>query len=148
MAKTPRPPVWKEPPPEGISVYRFVEVEDRNPDRLVAHFKSDAEEEKEPFDPREKAYPELLDGMSTFKTLEHARREFERIHRNYGEETTMPRYVAEVRITPGKGFMYEDLGSRARPKGHQTLKGSPRRLAEAVVKVYPVQRNADQNMES
>lgn len=98
-------------------------------------FRSDRESGKSPFR-REKAFPELRDGMSAFKSEKAARAQWERIRsaaESRGQQVRAGNYIAEVFLEPGEGFDVEDLGE---PDGHLTIWGDAAKLASAVRRIY------------
>lgn len=102
---------------------------------LVTDFRSDRDSGKSPFR-REKAYPELRDGMSVFGSLEAARAQWQTVYdaaTARGQEVRMGNYVAEVELR-ADGYSLEDLGE---PDEHLTIWGEPSRLAGAVCRIYP-----------
>jgi hypothetical protein len=79
--------------------------------------------------------------MSVFRTRAHAvtTRDAIREHlaRKEGVAPTTLQigdYIARVRLEPGEGFAYEDLGQL---DGHMTLWGDPVKLVEAVADITP-----------
>jgi hypothetical protein len=119
---------------ETVDAHRFVHPADPADERLADDFRSDREMGKRPSE-REKRIPELLDGMSAFKTLEQARTERKLIVDRVGEDKVrIPPNVARVRLVHGRGFSYEDLCD---PTGHITIWGEAGRLAAAVVDICP-----------
>jgi hypothetical protein len=103
---------------------------------MVNEFRSDREAGKRPFS-REKAFPELQDGMSTFGTLEAARAQWDRIQQaagRRGQKVELGDYIAAVRLQPDCGFSLEDLSE---PDQHLTIWGDPATLAAAVCRTYP-----------
>jgi hypothetical protein len=117
-------------------VYRFAKVGAADDPALRDDFLSDRDSGKRPLR-REKAYPELRDGMSTFGSLEAARVVWRVIHdaaRLRGQEVELGRYIAEVNLEPNSGFDVEDLHE---PDEHLTIWGEPDRLVAAVRRIYP-----------
>jgi hypothetical protein len=117
-------------------VYRFAKVEALDDPALRDDFLSDRESGKRPLR-REKAYPELRDGMSTFGSLEAARVVWRDIHgaaTRRGQAVELGEYIAEVSLEPDCGFDIEDLHE---PDEHLTIWGEPDRLVEAVRRIYP-----------
>ncbi|MHB8660218.1 MAG: hypothetical protein ACYC91_20225 [Solirubrobacteraceae bacterium] len=103
---------------------------------LRADFLPDRDSGKRPLR-RDKAYPELRDGMSTFGSLEAARTVWRDIHtaaRRRGQEVELGEYIAEVDLEPGGEFDIEDLQE---PDEHLTIWGDPDRLVAAVRQTYP-----------
>lgn len=99
-------------------------------------FASDRDSGKRPLR-REKAFPELRDGMSVFGSLAAARTLWQMVYEAAaarGQEVRMGNYVAEVELIPDQGYLLEDLGE---PDEHLTIWGDPARLAGAVGRIYP-----------
>jgi hypothetical protein len=125
------------------SVYRFVHASTIDAPALTADFVSDREAGKPPLGRREKMYPELRDGMSTFGSLNAARGVWQSIREaaeSRGQAIKAGHFVAEVLLTAGQGFDVEDLGE---PDEHLTIWGAPDRLAAAVQAVYPASTSND-----
>ena len=119
-----------------MTAYRFVHVETVDDPPPVEDFLSDRETGKRPLD-REKVYPELRDGMSMYGSLDAARavwRDVLEAATARGQAVRMGYHVAEVVLTPGNGYDYEDLGE---PDEHLTIWGDPAALAGAVARIYP-----------
>jgi hypothetical protein len=117
-------------------VYRFTHTESTNDPRLRDDFRSDRESGKRPF-AREKAIPELQDGMSMFGSLDAARtrwRDMAEIAASRGEDVRAGYFIAEVLLRPENDFALEDLGE---VDEHLTVWGDPDRLAGAVTRIYP-----------
>jgi len=117
------------------TVYRFVHAASTDDPELVEDFRSDRDSGKSPFR-REKAFPELRDGMSTFGSLEAARALWQTVFvaaTARGQEVRMGNYIAEVELGPDEGFSLEDLDE---PDEHLTIWGEPARLAAAVGRIY------------
>jgi len=122
------------PVAESRTVYRFVRVPSVDDEALADDFVSDRVTGKRPLR-REKAYPELTDGMSVFGSLGAARAERERIRaaaEKRGQEVRIGAYVAEVELLPDHGCSLEDLGE---PDEHLTIWGNPAQLAGAVRRI-------------
>ena len=120
---------------EPRTVYRFARIGNADDPDLENEFLSDREAGKRPFS-REKAVPELRDGMSTFGSLEAARErwhEMSEIAAARGQPVRAGNFILEVELTPGSGFLLEDLGE---PDEHLTIWGDKTRLAQAVTRVY------------
>jgi hypothetical protein len=103
---------------------------------LVEEFRSDRESGKRPF-AREKAIPELQDGMSVFASLDAARDRWQEMHEiatQRGQAVRAGHHIAAVELTPECGFSLEDLNE---PDQHLTMWGEKSRLAGAVVRIYP-----------
>ncbi len=126
-------------PDETRDVYRFVHtarVDDS--ESLVRDFESDRERGKAQRG-RARAIPELHDGMSVFRDLDLARerwRDIAAIARNRGEAVRVGDFVAQVRLTGGQAFSYEDPGDL---DGHMTLWGDKVKLASCVVDIVPAE---------
>jgi hypothetical protein len=103
---------------------------------LVDDFQSDRVTGKRPFR-REKVYPELQDGMSTFGSLSAARAQWKSVSEaaaKRGQAVRMGHFIAAVELEPDLGFSIEDLNE---PDEHLTIWGDPARLAGAVHRIYP-----------
>lgn len=130
------PSLDRRPVTESRSVYRFVHVESESDDPPAEDFRSDREAGRQARSAREKAYPELLDGMSVFGSLDAARRRWADVHAiaiARGERVRLGDHIAEVVLDPEGGYMLEDLHE---PDEHLTLWGDPVRLAAAVERLY------------
>jgi hypothetical protein len=138
----PPQPLDRRPVSEEMTAYRFVHVESVDDPAPVEDFLSDRETGKRPL-AREKAYPELQDGMSMYGSLEAARAVWQDVYEAVtarGQEVRLGDYVAEVVLTPGNGYDYEDLGE---PDEHLTIWGDPASLADAVDRIYPAETPSD-----
>lgn len=105
-------------------------------------FRSDRAKDMRPLR-REKVYPELMDGMSVFGSLEAARDRWETIRcaaDKRGQEVRVGYFIAEVVLSAGEGFEIEDLSE---PDEHLTIWGDAAKLAAAVCRVYPAESNLD-----
>lgn len=108
----------------------------------MSDFRSDRDSGKPPFR-REKAFPELRDGMSVFGSLKAARAQWRTVYEaasKRGQEVRMGNYIAEVEMAADQGFSLEDLGE---PDEHLTIWGEPSRLAGAVGRIYPAAINSE-----
>jgi hypothetical protein len=104
--------------------------------------RSDRETGKRPFS-REKAIPELQDGMSMFASLNAARerwKDMERVATERGQEVRAGYFIAELLLRPGCGFQLEDL---CEVDEHLTVWGDPDELVAAVQAVYPAKNSAE-----
>lgn len=111
-------------------------VADIDDSALVDDFQSDRTAGKPPFR-REKVYPELRDGMSTFASLEAARAVWEKVSAaaaKRGQAVRMGSFIAEVELGPDLDAAVEDLGESDE---HLTIWGNPAQLAGAVSRIYP-----------
>lgn len=129
-------PLDRRPVEEPRTVYRFVHVDDVDDPKLVEDFRSDRESGKRPV-PREKAIPELQDGMSTFGSLSGARDQWQTISEAAAKRDQAVRvgyYIAEVELVPDRGYSVEDLDE---PNEPLTTWGEANRLAEDVRRIYP-----------
>jgi hypothetical protein len=91
---------------------------------------------------REKAYPDLMDGMSVFGSHKAARERWETIRQaadQRGQEVRVGYFIAEVMLAPGQGFEIEDLGE---PDEHLTVWGDAAKLTAAVRRIYPAESNS------
>jgi hypothetical protein len=127
-------------PAAGIEVFRFVHVSDPADSQLRADFLSDRAKGKTPLG-RSARIPELLDGMSVFRSLENARRRWDQIAtkvraKDPSREILIGEFVARLRLKPGLDLMYEDL---ADDDGHMTLWGQPDVLLEATDEIVPAE---------
>lgn len=89
-----------------------------------------------PYFRREKRYPELLDGMSAYDSLESATARWDQcrsIAIQRDEPIQVGEYIAEVELTPGDEFWIEDLHEI---DGHLTIWGEASRLAAATRRIY------------
>ena len=123
-------------------VYRFVHTADPADPALPDDFKSDKDAGKTP-GRRETAYPELMDGMSTFGSLSKARERwatFKRAAEKRGEQLMLGDFIAEVKLAPDQGFDAEDLKRRDE---HLTTWGDPAHLSQAVSRIYPAEVKED-----
>lgn len=134
----PRRPRWTTvlAPDDALEVFRFVHHEDLDPLVLEDDFLSDAAKGKTPRG-RSVKFPELMQGMSAFRSLDLARErwaDLALLAQRRGEEPRVGSFVAKVVLAPGEGFDYDDLG---RPDGHLTIRGDAVKLAGAVVEIVP-----------
>lgn len=116
-------------------VYRFVHVEAIDDPRLREQFLSDRENGMTPFFRREKRYPEILDGMSAYRSLDEAAVRWEQcraIAERRNEPIQVGNFIAEVELSPDQGFAVEDLEEE---DGHLTIWGDPDRLAGATRRI-------------
>lgn len=121
----------------ATEVYRFVHVPDAGDPRLIGDFLSDRSRGKKPLG-RAERIPELLDGMSVFRSLATARRRWEdieaRVRRKNPDGTIkIGEYVARLVLEPDGDFLVEDLGDA---DGHMTIWGNPKKLMAAVVEIH------------
>ena len=103
-------------------------------------FRSDREKGSAPLR-REKAYPELLEGMSVFGSHGAAQTRWETIRQaaeRRGQQVRVGYFIAEVALVPDEGFEIEDLGE---PDEHLTVWGDADKLAAAVRRIYPAESN-------
>lgn len=103
---------------------------------LIDDFASDRSAGKRPF-AREKTFPELQDGLSTFGSLAAARARWQdmaRIAAQREQEVRAGRFIAELLLRPDLGFALEDLGE---VDEHLTIWGDPEKLAAAVRAIHP-----------
>jgi hypothetical protein len=142
MPMEPPQPLDRRPVTEQVIAYRFVHVETVDDPPPVEDFLSDRDSGKRPL-PREKAYPELRDGLSMYGSLEAARavwRDVSEAAAARGQEVRLGNHVAEVVLTPGHGYDFEDLSE---PDEHLTIWGDPASLAGAVDRIYPAETPSD-----
>lgn len=81
--------------------------------------------------------------MSVFGSLEAARAQWQTVYEAAsarGQEVRMGNYIAEVELTPDRGFCLEDLGE---PDEHLTIWGEPSRLVGAVGRIYPAGKDSN-----
>jgi hypothetical protein len=138
----PPQPLDRRPVTEQMTAYRFVHVETVDDPPPVDDFVSDRDAGKRPLR-RERVYPELQDGMSMYGSLDAARAVWQEVSEAAaarGQEVRMGNHVAEVVLTPGKGYDYEDLDE---PDEHLTIWGDPASLADAVDRIYPAETPRD-----
>lgn len=117
-------------------MYRFVHADSLQDPYLPMDFVSDLEAGKSPFR-REKAYPELREGLSMFGSATAARAQWEAIRaaaEKRGQEIRAGHYIAEVVLEPGLGFEIEDLRE---PDEHLTIWGDCVQLAMSVRRIDP-----------
>lgn len=125
-----------------MTAYRFVHVESVDDPVPAEDFLSDLETGKRPLR-REKVYPELQDGMSMYGSLDAARAVWQPISEAAaarGQEVRMGDHIAEVVLTRGNGYDYEDLGE---PDEHLTIWGDSASLAGAVARIYAAETPSD-----
>lgn len=121
-------------------MYRFTRCASKNDPHLREDFLSDRESGKRPA-ARERAIPELQDGMSTFGSLAAAQarwldlREFASAR---GEAVRAGYYIAEVVLRPGIGFELEDLDE---VDEHLMVWGDADDLTGSVIEIYPAATN-------
>ena len=139
-------PLQRREPAEGEvkSAFRFVHWRDLKDPRLAQDFISDRDAGFEPLTDREREIPELQDGMSTYRTLEEGRTVWLGIarglrRRNPGAIPRIGEYIAEVHLTHGQGFLFEDLNE---VDGHMTIWGYPSDLAAAVVEIVCIEEES------
>lgn len=123
-----------------LDVFRFVRVAVINDDALVDDFLSDAARGKKARG-RSATIPDLMNGMSAFRTLDLARQRWQDIaamarRRRPSEPIKVGEHIAWVVLRAGMGFAYEDLGH---DDGHMTIWGDPADLAGAVVEIVPAE---------
>lgn len=121
---------------EPRAVFRFVHVADREAPFLADDFRCDREVGLRASS-RERAYPELQDGMSAYGAFAAAQRVWETLRAiasARGEDVRVGNYIAEVELAAGQGFSLEDLGEEDQ---HLTIWGEKGRLAGAVGRICP-----------
>jgi hypothetical protein len=131
----PHPPLDRRPVAEERRVYRFVHAAELGDPSLRDDCLSDRETGKRPF-AREKAIPELQDGMSMFASLAAARsvwRDMEQIAIARGQPVRAGDFIAELVLRPGSDVELEDLGE---VDEHLTVWGDPDTLVDAISAVY------------
>jgi len=121
---------------QGLEVFRFIHCADLEDPGLISDFECDRARGKRAYG-RASRLPELLDGMSVFRSLDLARRRWAQIASNVrarspDAEIKIGSHIARVRLGPGLGLLYEDLGE---DDGHMTLWGPPELLASAVAEI-------------
>lgn len=118
-------------PGEEFDVFRFVHTTDPQGQGFLDQFRSDAARGRPPLGRREEQIPALRDGLSVFRTADHARGVFRSIAAKVGAgNVRMGRFLARVRLVGGRGVSVEDLGE---VDGHMTVWGDPAVLASMVV---------------
>jgi hypothetical protein len=138
----PPQPLKREAVAAERTVFRFARQASSDDQGFAESFASDREKDARPLR-REKAYPELMDGMSVFGSLEAARARWESIREaaeKRGQEVRVGYFIAEVVLAPGEGFEIEDLGE---PDEHLTVWGDATKLATAVRRIYSAESNLD-----
>jgi hypothetical protein len=115
------------------TVYRVVKTSSLDPRDLACEFISDREAGKEAETDREEKYPELLDGVSVWKSRAQAAERWREMQRHHGDPE-QGSYIAEIVLSPDAGFDIED---RKRRDGKLTIWGEPAKLAVAVCRNTP-----------
>jgi hypothetical protein len=117
-------------------VYRFVHAAELDDPALRNDFLSDRESGKRPF-AREKAIPELQEGMSMFGSLDAARerwRDMAEIALSRDQPVRAGYFIAELLLRPRSEIDLEDLGE---VDEHLTIWGDPDTLVAAISAIYP-----------
>jgi len=144
------PPDWKEVA-EATPVFRFVAAAE-DPTPRAEWFLSDDEAaavREEPPRPNrvEKEHPDLLNGLSVYKTRDDAQDYWDAVRQKATERREpmrLPDSIAEAMLEPGCGVSIDD---RNEPDGHLYARGAPdafvplirdvRPGADPTVRLYP-----------
>lgn len=122
-------------------VYRVVGTSSKDPRVLGKFLGPDSADPTKKPDSRELKFPELQEGMSVYRSEEHARIRWAGMRKNadqFGDDKVRQgEYLAELELTPGEGFDVED---RRKRDGHLTIWGDPLKLAATVRRVFPAER--------
>ena len=116
-----------------MTVYRFMRRGSMDLNVLVEELLTEEEAETPP-DGRERRFPALRQARSVWRPKRLAWKRWEKGRLGAAQRREEPehKFMAEIRLTSGKGYFCEEIGK----DGHVSLWGDTTNLAKAVVRVY------------